>query len=109
MAWFFSLACGVDKETELIDNFAERYGWTVTEIGELDTDTAYALFAEIRQKKRENLAWQQWVQLLPHMVLKRMNFIEYEDFKNRICGSDIDTRPVEEILADVEEVRRYVG
>lgn len=109
MAWFFSLACGVDKETELIDSFAGRYGWTVAEIGELDTDIAYSLFAEIRQKQRENRVWQQWVQLLPHMVLKRMNFIEYEDFKNRVTGSDIDTRPVEEIMADVEEVRRYIG
>lgn len=109
MAWFFSIACGVDSETEVIDSFAERYGWTVTEISELDTDIAYELLAEIRTKKRELKAWEQWLELLPHMVLKRMNFIEYEDFKNRVTGSDIDTRPIEEIMADVEEVRRYVG
>lgn len=46
---------------------------------------------------------------MPQMVLKRINFIEFEDFKNRVTGSDIDTRPIEEIMADVEEVRRYVG
>ena len=109
MAWFFSLACGVDKEAELIDSFAERYGWTVSEISELDTDVAYELFAEIRTKKREERAWEQWLELLPHMVLKRMNFIEFEDFKNRISGSDIDIRPIEEIMKDVNEVRRYIG
>lgn len=43
------------------------------------------------------------------MVLKRMNFIEFEDFKNRLCGSDIDIRPIDEIMEDVDEVRRYVG
>lgn len=109
MAWFFSVACGVDSETEIIDSFAERYGWTVTEIGELDTDIAYHLLAEIKQKNREKRAWEQWLELLPYMVLKYMNFIEYEDFKNRLCGSDIDTRPIEEIMADVEEVRKYIG
>jgi hypothetical protein len=75
----------------------------------LDTDTAYNLLAEIRQKNREKRAWEQWLELLPHMILQRMNFIEFDDFKNRLCGNDIDTRPIEEIMADVEEVRRYIG
>ena len=109
MAWFFSLACGTDSKAEIIDGFAERYGWTVSEISELDTDIAWDLFAEIRTKKRELKSWEQWLELLPHMVLKRMNFMEFEDFKNRMSGSDIDIRPTEEIMDDVEEVRRYIG
>ena len=43
------------------------------------------------------------------MVMKHIQFIEYEEFKNRVMGSDIDTRPIEEIMADVEEVRKYIG
>lgn len=60
----------------------------------------------ITDKNGEEKAFRQWLAVLPVMWSGMSKFIEFEDFRARLTGEDIDTRPASEILAEVEEIRR---
>ena len=60
----------------------------------------------ITDKNGEEKAFRQWLAVLPVMRSGMSKFIEFEDFRARLTGEDIDTRPASEILAEVEEIRR---
>lgn len=60
----------------------------------------------ITAKNNEEKAFRQWLAVLPVMWSGAAKFIEFEDFRARLTGEDIDTRPASEILAEVEEIRR---
>lgn len=50
----------------------------------------------------------EWLALLPAMSMQFIKTIEWEEYYNRATGADIDLRPSSDILAEVEEVRKYV-
>lgn len=89
--------------------FASRYGWTVGAIFELDIVILADLLSQINDKNNDEKIFRQWLAILPVMWSGMAKFIEFDEFKDRLTGADIDTRPTAEILADVEEVRRFVG
>lgn len=60
----------------------------------------------ITAKNNEEKALRQWLAVLPVMWSGAAKFIEFEDFRAKLTGEDIDTRPASEILAEVEEIRR---
>lgn len=60
----------------------------------------------ITAKNNEEKAFRQWLAVLPVMWSGMSKFIEFEDFRARLTGEDIDTRPASEILAEVEEIRQ---
>lgn len=60
----------------------------------------------ITAKNNEEKAFRQWLAVLPVMWSGAAKFIEFEDFRAKLTGEDIDTRPASEILAEVEEIRR---
>lgn len=66
------------------------------------------LLQAIKNKKKEEIR-EQWVVQLPLMAIKYLEYKSFEDYYNHITGGDIDTRPTEEILAEVAEVRKYTG
>lgn len=55
----------------------------------------------------EDKIYQMWLQFLPNM--NRNNYVSFADFRDSITGANIDRRSNEEILAEVEEVRRRLG
>lgn len=63
----------------------------------------------MREKESEEKILRQWLAILPVMYAGMVKFVQYEDFRAKLTGSDIDTRPVEEILAEVAEVRKEVS
>lgn len=63
----------------------------------------------MREKESEEKILRQWLAILPVMYEGKVKFVTYEDFRAKLTGSDIDTRPVEEILAEVAEVRKEVS
>ena len=89
--------------------FASRYGWTVGAIFELDIVLLADLVRQINDKNDEEKIFRQWLAILPVMWAGFAKFIEFDDFKARLSGTDIDTRPTEDILADAEEVKKYIG
>lgn len=62
----------------------------------------------MREKESEEKILRQWLAILPVMYAGMVKFVQYEDFRAKLTGSDIDTRPVEEILAEVAEVRKEI-
>jgi len=44
---------------------------------------------------------------LPYMDKK--TFISFDDYHKRCTGENIDTRPAEEIMAEVEAIRREIN
>ena len=89
--------------------FASRYGWTVGAIFDLDIVILADLVRQINDKNDDEKIFRQWLAILPVMWSGMAKFVEFDDFKAKLSGTDIDTRPTAEILAEVEEVRRFVG
>lgn len=48
-----------------------------------------------------------WIAFLPNM--NKETFVGYSDFKDSVTGANIDTRSTEEILAEVNEIKRRLG
>ena len=46
----------------------------------------------------------QWLAYLP-MLIQSNKFMSFAQFKDEMTGANIDTRPAEEILAEVEDIR----
>lgn len=57
-----------------------------------------------KEKEREERIFQQWVAQLPYM--DKQTFISFEDYKNKLTGSNIDRRSVAEIEAELAEVEQ---
>lgn len=89
--------------------FASRYHWTFAEISALDIVWLADLVRQINDKNNDEKIFRQWLAILPVMWSGMANFVEFDDFKAKLSGTDIDTRPTAEIMAEVEEVRRFVG
>ena len=106
MEGFFLFACGSDSEDEIIDRFAARYGWTVSEILDLDLVRRSGLYTTIRSETRKREAREQWLSMLPMMASKVLKFMSFEEYYDQVSGRNIDLRPDEEILAEVEAIRK---
>lgn len=48
-----------------------------------------------------------WLAFLPNM--NKETFVGYSAFKDSVTGKNIDTRSTEEILAEVDEIKRRLG
>lgn len=65
-----------------------------------------ALIRKASEEEQKERAFQQWVVQLPHMDKK--TFISFEDYWNKLTGTNIDRRSVAEIEADLAEVERQL-
>lgn len=75
------------------------------EIGSLDVAVMYRLSVKIAEENRKELVRRQWLQYLPLMAMRMVKEIPFEEYLNRNMVT-YDARPTEEILAEVEQVRR---
>ena len=109
MARFFYFVGRSDEEAAVIDRFAARYGWTVSEILEMDAARLYELDKKVREADRRKEAREQWLAMLPLMSVKMLKFMSFEDYLGQVTGQNIDLRPDAEILAEVEQVRKELA
>lgn len=109
MARFFYIISRAAEEAEIIDCFAARYGWSYAEVTALQITQLAELYKILSDKEAEEKVFKQWVSILPMMWTGMAKFVEYDEFKTRLTGSDIDTRPAEEILAEAREAERWVN
>ena len=63
-----------------------------------------ALIRKASEEKQKERVFQQWVAQFPYMDKK--TFISFEDYWNKLTGSNIDRRSVAEIEADLAEAER---
>lgn len=69
----------------------------------LDIDIGLRLIAKAREKDRDDRIFQQWCVQLPTMAACE-SYMSFEDYRDRMTGSNIDRRPAAEILAELEAV-----
>lgn len=106
MAQFFFFAGRGLEETEIIDKIAHRYGWTIREINDLDAGMLYRLVLRIMKEEVRQQSWDLYLKHFHFMIAGQLKFEAFESYYGRISGTDIDTRPAEEIIAEVEEIKK---
>lgn len=102
MEKFFRLSAQIDYE-ELIDLLLHRYG-NLEYIMQSDIGTAMRIIDKARKKEKENHIFLQWVVQLPNMTQE--NYVSFETYLDRVTGRNIDTRPVSECMAEIEEIKK---
>jgi hypothetical protein len=107
MEGFFSAAR--EDPCEIIDLIAHRYGWSLDKIEIIPVLELKAIVKTAERKERDKQIREQWLMLLPLMQMGTIKFTSLEDYKVHVSGGDIDTRPAEEIIAEVAEIRKTMG
>lgn len=72
---------------------------------ELDAETGLALIRKARKQALDDRIWLQWAIQLPVMGLSG-SFIGLKEYKDRVTGANIDTRPTAVIMAEVDDLER---
>lgn len=80
-----------------------RYG-NIDYILALDVASGIALIAKARERERDERFYRQWLAQLPFMG--EDNFIAFDEYRDRLTGANIDTRPTAVILAEMEAVEK---
>lgn len=94
---------------EVIDTLASRYGWAIPQIEATEIRTLAEILKVATEKARRDTVYAEWVALQPFMIIQWLKWMSFDDYYTRRTGGDIDTRSAEEILAEVEEVKKWVG
>lgn len=99
---FFWICAAIDFE-ELIDLLLHRYG-NLDYIMQSDIQTAMRIIDKAREKEKENRLFLQWVVQLPYM--EKETFVSFDSYVDKVTGRNIDTRPVYECMAEIEEIKK---
>lgn len=68
----------------------------------------YRLSVKIAEENRTEMLRRTWLQYLPLMTMKMVKEVTFEEYLARNTVT-YDTRPTEEILAEVDQVRRELN
>ena len=102
MEKFFRICSEIDEE-EIIDLLLHRYG-NLEYIMQTDIEAAQRIIQKAREKEKENRFFLQWVVQLPNMT--KENFISFDAYVDKVTGRNIDTRPIYECMAEIEEIKK---
>ena len=99
MEEFFLLGCQVD-EVKLIDLVLRRYHTLdVLEVLSLEQFVKLVLMALEEESKEKYRA--EWLSLLPCMIFTN-HYMTFEQYYETVTGANIDMRPAEEIMAEID-------
>lgn len=100
MAEFFYVA----KETtnaEVIEFLLRRYS-NIDYILNMDVEMFLDFLKVAKEKETEERLHAQWVTMLPAMSKQELKYIPFSDYVDQCTGRNIDRRPAEEIIAELE-------
>lgn len=60
----------------------------------------------IQNKDRDDRLRDEWHSVLPYMLMKQLKFMSFDEYKDARTGANIDMRPADEIIAEIEELHR---
>lgn len=69
----------------------------------MDFEDGFELILKAFEKREEEKAWQMWLTLYPNMTKEK--FMSFSEYYQKL-RQPISTRSTEEILAEVEEIRK---
>lgn len=71
----------------------------------LDLDMGIDLINKAIDETRDERLFRQWCAQLPVMAMSG-EAISFEDYRDRLTGGNIDMRPTDELLAELDKVER---
>lgn len=71
----------------------------------LNLETGLELIIKAMREERDERLFRQWTAQLPIMAITG-EIIDFEAYRDRVTGANIDRRPTEEILAELDEVEK---
>lgn len=107
MERFFRESAEAESEEELIDFAASRYS-DVNYVLSLPYECGMAVIKKGREKEEERRLFDQWVQFLPGMSMKYFDYVPFEAYRDNCTGANLDMRPVEVIMAEIEQLHKEV-
>lgn len=57
-----------------------------------------------KDKEQNDRFFQQWIQYLVPMSKQELKYVSFEDYVDQCTGRNIDLRPAEDIIAELEEL-----
>lgn len=60
-----------------------------------------------RDAEQEEQLRAQWVSMLPLMSIKQLKYMSFEDYKAQCLGENIDQRPADEIIKELENLHGH--
>lgn len=60
-------------------------------------------------KQKEEELKEEWLSIYPFMCMKMLKFMSFKDYSEQRQGKNIDLRPAEEIIKEIEELHRKGG
>lgn len=101
MEKFFLIGCQLD-EIKLIDLVLRRYhsldALKVLSIDQTLELVLMAIESEVKERYRK-----EWLALLPMMLLTN-HYMTFDQYYETCSGKNIDMRPVEEIIAEIDRI-----
>lgn len=68
----------------------------------MEVDDFFDLVEIATEKEKEDTLHKQWCSMLPFMSLKMLEYISFPDYIDKCSGKNVDMRPADEIIADIE-------
>lgn len=103
MESFFSIALAYDSEVEILEFIYRRYA-QADSVLKLPIVAFNGLVQRGKEVEEDERLHRQWVSMLPQMSLGQLKYMSFEEYKNKCLGKNIDLRPNEAIIAELEEL-----
>jgi len=100
MARFF-YACGFFDSVELKELILKRYH-TLDFINDMDLSEFLEFVVLAKTKERDERIYMQWCAMLPSLS----EYKTFDEFIDLITGANIDMRPTEVIIAEIESLHQ---
>ena len=104
MEGFFYTCGSFDSEAELRELLLRRYhSFNILNEMSIVEFAEFVIYAKLREK--EERIYMQWCAMLPTLN----KYMSFEQFRAMITGENVDMRPAEEIMDEIEELHRRKG
>lgn len=71
---------------------------------DIPSEVALELFLNAIEQSREEKIFEQWVAQLPFMSARILEYMSFEDYRDKITLKNIDTRSTAEIIAEITAI-----
>lgn len=102
MEGFFQIGSSFD-EIEIKELLLKRYS-NIDYILKMEVSDFIRFIELARDKEKEDEIRAQWIAHLPYMSMKQLKYMSFNDYKDKVTGKNIDTRPADVIIAEINEI-----
>lgn len=108
MVSFFQICISFSDEVELEELILSRYH-NIDYVLAMNPSKFVRFIAKAREMQTEEHIKARWLALYPYMIMERIKFMPFEEYLEKSLGKNIDTRPTEEIIAEIEDLHKMKG